>query len=303
MKIVFFGTPDFAIPFFKSLTSDPEIEIQAVITQPDKPVGRKKVLTKPPIKIVAEEYDFSVLQPESLRNNSHLLDLLKGLSPDFIVVVAYGMILPEEIIKIPKYSCINVHASLLPVYRGASPIQSALLNGDKETGISIMKINKKLDTGEIYLLRKVEIHPEDTSIILSKRLSEIGAILLPSALKDIKDGVLSPLPQDETKAVYSKKISRKDALIDPEKETAKSIINKFRAFQPWPGINMIFKGKRLKILKMNLTEKHELKPGKLDTQDNHLLLGTKKGTLDLVEVQLEGKNPLSANEFINGFLK
>lgn len=300
MKIIFCGTPEFAVPFLVSLIYDKEIQLQAVVTQPDKPVGRKRVLTSPPVKVTAKQYNLPVLQPEKI--NEDFLELIKNMKPDFIVVIAYGMILPQEMIEIPKYDCINVHASLLPRYRGASPIQTSLLNGDKETGITIMQISKELDKGDIYMLRKVAIDTTDTTEILSKRLSEIGAIILPSALKDIRDEVLSPFKQNEEDASYCKKISKKDAQIDPVKESAEQIINKLRAFTPWPGIFIEFKAKHLKILNAQLS-KEAVTPGKLKEVDGNLILGTKKNSIKLFQVQVEGKNPVTAKEFINGFLK
>lgn len=300
MKVIFCGTPEFAVPFLISLMHDNEIEVQAVVTQPDKPVGREQILTPPPIKETAQQYNLPVLQPEAI--NEDFLELIKKMKPDFIVVIAYGMILPKEMINIPKYDCINVHASLLPKYRGASPIQTALLNGDKETGVTIMQIDEELDKGGIYLLRKVAIDSTDTSEILSKRLAEIGAIILPSVLKDIADEVLTPLPQNEDDANYCKKISKKDAHIDPKKESADQILNKLRAFTPWPGIYMDFKGKRLKILNAK-DSKEKAKAGEFKDVDGRLILGTNKDSIELFKVQMEGKNPVLAKEFINGFLK
>ncbi len=300
MKVIFCGTPDFAVPFLISLIHDKDIEVQAVVTQPDKPVGRKQILTPPPVKQTAIEYDLPVLQPDSI--NEDFLELIKKMEPDFIIVIAYGIILPQEMIDIPKCDCINVHASLLPKYRGAAPVQTSLLNGDKETGITIMKINEKLDKGDIYMLRKVAIDEADTTEILSKRLSEIGAIILPSALKDIEDHVLSPIEQNEDDASYCKKISKNDARIDPEKENAEEILNKLRAFTKWPGIYMDFQNKRLKILHAKAS-KEKVDPGQLKDIDGNLILGTKKESIKLFKVQMEGKKPVAAKDFINGFLK
>ncbi|MFC1655347.1 methionyl-tRNA formyltransferase [Patescibacteria group bacterium] len=300
MKVIFCGTPDFAVPFLISLIYDKDIEVEAVVTQPDKPVGRKQILTPPAVKEIAIENNLPVLQPDSI--NDDFLELIRNIEPDFIVVIAYGVILPQEMIDIPKRDCINVHASLLPKYRGASPIQTSLLNGDKETGLTIMQIDKELDKGGIYMLRKVAIDSTDTTEILSKRLSEIGAIILPSALKDIEEEVLSPLKQDENDASYCKKISKKDAQIDPEKDDAEKILNKLRAFTPWPGIYMDFQEKRLKVLHAKASEE-KANPGELKGIDGSLILGTKKDSIELFKVQMEGKNPVSAKEFINGFLK
>lgn len=303
MKIVFFGTPEFAVPFLNHLEVDNRFEIEAAVTQPDKPVGRKKEITAPPVKQFAQKMGVPVLQPEKIKNNPDFIKLLKGLKADFFVVVAYGAILPNEILEIPKYDCINVHASLLPKYRGASPIQSALLNGDKETGVSFMSLNEELDTGDVYLLKKIEIEEKDTQETLSKKLADIGATLLPSVLRDIEDHVLTPLPQNEDMATYCTKISKEDAQVDPKKDSAQTIINKLRAFTPWPGIFMIYKGKRLKILEAEKYKTEEkIDPGTFKAEKETLLLGTENGILNIKKLQPEGKNPITAQDFINGFL-
>lgn len=303
MKVIFFGTPEFAVPFLNHLEVDNRIEVEAVVTQPDKPVGRKKEITPPPVKVFAQKMDIPVMQPEEVKNNTEFIELIKGLEPDFIIVVAYGAILPKEILDIPKYDCINVHTSLLPMYRGASPIQSALLNGDKEIGVSYMSLNEKLDTGDIYLLKKVEIDEKDTQETLFKRLSDIGATLLPSVLIDIEDGVLTPIPQNEDNATYCTKITKEDALFDPKKDNADLIINKIRAFTPWPGIYMMYKDKRLKLLEIEKYNGNEkVSKGEFVSKDGLLLLGTNDGILNVKKLQPEGKNPMSATDFINGFL-
>jgi len=304
MKIVFFGTPEFAVPFLDALFNDKEIDILAVVTQPDREAGRKKTLTPPPVKIKAQDLGLTVLQPLKLKNNDELINLLKGLKADFFVIIAYGKIFPNEILDIAKYGSVNVHGSLLPKYRGASPIQSALLNGDKETGLSIIKISEELDAGNIYLLKKETINEDDTYETLARRLSEIGAILLPSALKDIKNKVLTPIEQNESRATKCEKFTKSDALIDPKTEEAEKIYNKLKAFTPWPGIYMVFKGKRLKIVKAApLKEQSTVNAGEFKEINKELILGTKKGDLKITEIQPEGKKVMQPNEFINGFLR
>lgn len=303
MNVIFFGTPAFSVPFVKHLAVNDEIDLVAVVTQPDKPIGRKQVVTPTPVKKIAMEMGIPVLQPETIKDNKDFLNLIRKLKPDFIVVVAYGMLLPKELLSIPAYDCINVHASLLPYYRGASPIQSSLLSGDTETGLSFMSMDKKLDAGDLYLLKKVAINSDDTQETLSKRLSDLGATLLPSVLRDIHDEVLTPLPQNEDKATYCSKIEKNDALINPIVMKADEILNKLRAFTPWPGIYMVYKGKRLKILKARLaSESIQIKPGTFSTKEKKLLLGTKKGALELIKLQPEGKKAISSQDFINGFL-
>lgn len=305
MKILFFGTPEFSIPFLKTLANDDDIEVLAAVTQPDKPVGRKKIITAPPVKLFAQnELGISVLQPESIKNNEEFIDLIRGMNPDFIVTVAYGMIFPEELLELPKYGCVNVHTSLLPKYRGASPIQSALLNGDTETGISIMEMGEEMDTGGIYIIRKIVIDAEDNIISLSIKLSEIGATMIPITLKDIADRVLTPITQDESQATYCKKIKKEDALIDPSNETSEEILNKFKAFLSWPQIHMMYEEKKIKLLEIEkFTGDHKISAGQFAAHEENLLLGTKDGILKINQLQPEGKTHMGAKDFMNGFLQ
>jgi methionyl-tRNA formyltransferase len=306
MKIVFFGTPEFAVPFLKTLFNDKEIEILAVVTQNDKKSGRKQTVTPPPVKIKSLELYLPVFQPETLKNNTLFYELLKNLKPDFFVVIAYGKIFPKEYLDIPKYGAINVHASLLPKYRGASPIQSALLHGDKETGLSFIKIDEKLDCGDIFLLKKEIIEESDNYLTLSQKLSNVGSFILPTILKDIKNKVLTPIPQDESKASFCEKITKKNALIDAQNETAENILNKFKAYYLWPGIFMNFNNKRLRLIDLEMNKNNiqaDIKPGELKAVKKNLYLGTKDGLLLINELQPEGKNVLKAVEFINGFLQ
>lgn len=301
MKIIFFGTPDFAVPYLKLLLEDKAYQIITIVTQPDKPVGRKQILTSPPVKVFALKNNLKVLQPKKI--DTEFIQTIKDLKPDFNIVIAYGEIMPEELLNSAKTDSINVHGSLLPNYRGASPIQSAILNGDKETGITIMSMNKKMDAGGIYLVKKIPIEDSDTSETLSRKLADTGAVILSLALKDIKDGLLTPIDQVETNATYCSKITKEDAQIYPEKNTARQIFNKFRAFINWPGIFMIYKGKRLKLNDIELYfEDYKIISGKIENKDGVLLLGTKKGLIKLNKVQAEGKQEISAKEFINGFL-
>jgi methionyl-tRNA formyltransferase len=304
MKIVFFGSPDFSVPFLNSLINDPEFEIQAVITQPDKPVGRKKELKAPPVKLAAIENDLSVLQPPTLKNNQEFLNLLQKLEPDFFVVIAYGKLLPEEYLEIPAFGAINVHASMLPKYRGASPIQSAILNDEDYTGLSIMHVTEELDKGDLYYVRKIPVEPEETADKLSEKISEVGSVILPMCLKDILDRILTPIPQADADATYCTKIERKDAKINPEKETAREIYNKYRAFFPWPGLYFNWNDKRIKVLKAKFAKNApKVSPGDLKPDNGRLYMGGKEGMIELLILQVEGKKPMNAKDFINGFLR
>ncbi|MBN1494216.1 methionyl-tRNA formyltransferase [Candidatus Peregrinibacteria bacterium] len=304
MKTVFFGTPDFAVPFLKTLHGDKDIEILAVVCQPDKKIGRKQILTQSPVKTEAAKLNLTVLQPQKLKNNPDFFNLIKALKADFFVVVAYGKIIPTEYLDIPKYGAVNVHGSLLPRYRGASPIQTALLNGDKETGISFMKISKELDTGDVYLLKREAINKEDNFTTLSAKLAKTGAVMLPSVLKDIQNHVLEPIPQNDSKATYCKKISKKDSLLDAQNESSENILNKLRAYTPWPGIYINFNNKKIKIINAEITnDKVDVNPGNLKAVNKNLYLGTKNGALIIYTIQPEGKKVLAAQDFINGFLR
>jgi methionyl-tRNA formyltransferase len=299
MKVIFFGTPEISIPFLKMLIEDNNIKVVAAVTMPDKPVGRKREVTKTPVKIIAEENEIEVLQPEQIDDD--FAGILKKYNADFNVVISYGQILPTSVLSVPKYGSLNVHFSLLPKYRGASPVQTALLNGDKETGISIIKMSEKLDQGDIYIIKKVEIDENETSEALLKRLAELGAIMIPSALRDIADDILTPIPQNNENASYCHKITKKDAEIDPNNGTAEEIYNKYRAFQPWPGIFMIYKEKRFKLINIEKTNKPAI-AGELIASDSELILGTVNGSLKINLIQPEGKKPMTDKDFINGFL-
>ncbi len=296
MKIVFFGTPEFAAETLESLVQTPEINILAVVSQPDKPVGRKKTLTAPPVKVTAERFNLPVIQP---KNKRELAEKVKNLKADFFVVIAFGMIFPPEVLKIPKFGAINVHASLLPKYRGASPIQESLLHGDKETGISIMQMDDQLDHGPVYLLKKMPIEETDNLETLTKKLSKLSADITPLALQDIKQGFLSaPIPQNHEKATFCTKIEKEDGLIDWNC-SAEEIKNLIRAYNPWPSAYTLIDGKKLKILSAE-TDSITTKPEKYEIENGHLKIGTSKGRIIPKTVQLEGKNQTDIKSFLNG---
>lgn len=298
MKIVFFGTPQIAVKSLISLYADPNIEIVAVVTQSDKVVGRKKVLTEPPVKKVAKDLNLTVLQPKN--SNQLYSELEKVGDVDFFVVLAYGMIFPQKVLDLPKFGSINIHMSLLPRYRGASPIQSSFLNGDKETGVSVIKMNLEMDKGGICFLKRVLISDDDNQQTLSEKLSGVSASIIPSILVDIKAGLFSPIPQDESKATYCKKITKKDGLVDLEK-SAVEIKNMMRAYTPWPGVFIEIKGKNLKIIDMDIDENQSLRAGAFKVEDRRLKIGTKKGVLLPKVVQLQGKKEMEITDFLNGY--
>jgi methionyl-tRNA formyltransferase len=307
INVIFMGTPWFACAPLEALCQDKRFTVQAVITQEDKKIGRKQIETPTPVKKVAISHNLPVLQPSKLKGNTDFQKILKDLKPDFIVVAAYGKILDKETLKIPKISCVNIHTSLLPKYRGASPIQQALLNGDRETGIAIMQMSEKMDEGDIYCMQRVPIAEEDTAELLSQRLSLISASMLPDILEDISKGLLSPLKQDSSKATYCTKITTLDGQIDLKKMTSVQISGMIKAYSPSPGCFLIQKNKKIKILsgfaEDTSSEAQQIKPGEIQIGKNEktLLLGTKHGIFMPLDLQLEGKKPTTVESFLNGY--
>lgn len=302
MKLVFFGTPQFAVPSLEILSKCPEIEIAAVVTQSDKPVGRKKTIIPSPVKQKAVQLGLKILQP---KNKKELIDSLKNIEADIFLIIAYGMILPKEVLKMPKISAINVHPSLLPRFRGASPIQETLLNGDKETGISIIQMTETVDEGPVYFVKRVQIDPNDNLQSLTKKLAEISSQILPLVLEDIEKKILTPLPQNNKKTTYCKKINKTDGKIDWNK-SAEEISNMIKAFTPWPSVYTEFKGKNLKILEAEIENRTtEKAPGTFflerTAKGKILKIAAKKGTIIPKKVQLEGKKEMDAQTFVNGY--
>ena len=297
MKIIFFGTPEFAVPSLKMLVHTKGIEIVSVVTQPDKAIGRKQVITPPPVKKTALELGIEVIQPKT---SKRLLESLKNVQVDFFVVIAYGMIIPEELLKTPRYGCVNVHASLLPKYRGASPIHESLLNGDKETGISIIKLDKELDHGDIFFIKRIKIEEKDTFPFLNNKLSETSSFILPLVLNDIMTGKLPPIPQNHKNATFCRKIEKDEGKINWTEKTAENIKNMIRAYTPWPSVYTTINNKTIKILEADTAEEN-ITPGKFLVENNTVKIGTKKGCLIPKVIQVEGKKPMDIKSFLNGY--
>lgn len=301
IKTVFMGTPDFALPSLQSLIEDPDFEIAAVVTQEDKKIGRKQELSVPPVKQLALKHNIPVFQPGKIKGNGEFLELIRDLKPDILVVAAYGQILPQELLETAKYGAVNVHASLLPKYRGASPIEAALLNGDRETGITIMKMAKRLDAGDILDIAKLPIDQKDDGETLTTKLSLLGGKILPYVLKDLVEGEIRPIPQDHSRATFCHKIKKEDGLIDLETLTARQVLNHLRAYTPWPSIYIIVEGKRLKLLEMDIEEKLDLPAGTArEISKNTIAIGTRQGVIIPHKVQLEGKKIMTIQEFLVG---
>lgn len=298
--VIFLGTPEFSCNFLEKLTTHSDFEVIGVITQEDKPTGRKKIITPPPVKITAERLGIKVFQPHRLNKDSDLLNTLKKLSPDFFVVVAYGQIISKEVLEIPKIAPINVHGSILPDYRGASPIQQSLRSGDTQTGLSIMKMDEGMDTGPVYKVIPIEIAPDDTDATLRKKMSSLGAPLLPDILLNIKKGNLTATEQDSSKATYCGKIEKADGLIDPLNMTSQEIFNKWRAFVIWPGIYMYLHDKKIQLFDIIPVNAPTITPGKFFITKNQIFMGCKHGTIEIKTLQLEGKSQQSADSFLSG---
>jgi len=287
-SIVFCGTPDFAVPSLAALLSDPAFSVKLVITQPDKPVGRKQIMTPPPVKLLAEQHNIPVLQPNNI-NEQAASNKLQATSCDYLVVVAYGQILSKEILALPKIAPVNLHPSLLPRWRGASPIHHALLAGDRETGITIQQMAEALDAGPILAQERLPLNPTETYEHLRQLLAERGAALLLKTLK----APLHPVPQDAKNVTLCAKLTRKDGEADPSRMSAGEMDRLVRALTPWPGVTCPINGETVKILKTSLSEVSESIP----------LPCAKNTTLFVAELQSPGKKPMSGAAWMRGHNK
>ncbi len=298
LKIVFMGTPEFAIPSLEMLLNE-NYNVCAVFTKPDKPQGRKKIITPPPVKVFAKEHNIEVFQPEKLKTEE-TIKIFEKLNPNLIVVVAYGKILPSNIINLPKYGCINVHGSLLPKYRGAAPIQWSIINGDATAGITTMFMDEGLDTGDILLQDKIFINGDETSGELKERLSIIGGNLLIKTIKKLESGDLQRIEQNDAEATLSPPLDKITGDIDWQK-TAQKIHNLIRGANPWPIAHTLLRGKNFKIYKSKISNKYASIPGKI-VSTNPLIVGCGQHTsIELLEVQIEGKKRMTAENFSRGY--
>ena len=301
MKVVFCGTPKFAVPSLERLAAD-GFNVDLVVTQPDRPQGRGMEMAAPPVKQAATKLGLSVIQPEKIRNNQEFESRLRTIAPDAIVVVGYGRIIPPWMLALPRLGNINVHASLLPKYRGAAPIQWAIASGETVTGVTTMLLNEGLDTGDILLQEETQIGREDTAVTLAPRLAEIGAALLVKTLRGLEGGSVRPVPQDHSGATLAPLLKKEDGLVDFGR-TAAEIQNRLRGFQPWPGVYTSFRGRNLKIISAAPVEGlPQLSRATLRVGGDRLFAGCGRGTvLELLQLQPEGKKVMSAREFISGY--
>jgi methionyl-tRNA formyltransferase len=308
MRIVFIGTGEIGVPTLRMLREWREHQLVGIVTQPDKPVGRDQKLTPPPIKAASQqlsvayaasedELELPASQPPRIKARE-AIEAIRLLNPDVIVVMAYGQILPREVLEIPKIACLNLHASILPRWRGAAPIQAAIAAGDRETGVTVMYMDEGLDTGDILLAKKIEIAPTETSGSLHDRLAEIAPGSLREAISLLVKGDAPRTAQESQLATYAPKLEREHGRIDWAKP-AEVIERKIRAFNPWPGAFMEFDNRKLKIFRATIVDRSG-NPGEILAGEKAFVIAAGKDALSLDEVQLEGKRRMSVAEFLRG---
>jgi methionyl-tRNA formyltransferase len=304
LRLIFMGTPEFALPSLRKLVAS-DWEISLVVTQPDKPRGRGRKPTSPPVRLEAEKLGIRVIQPASLKDEDFVL-FLKEQRADLIVVVAYGRILPPQVFRLPPFGTVNLHPSLLPKYRGAAPINWAIINGEKETGVTTILMDKGVDSGDILLSRRIEIGDEETAMELEPRLAEKGAELLLSTIEGLFNGTISFKPQDHSQATFAPMLKKGDGLIDWELP-AKAIADRIRGFLPWPSAYSFFRGRLVKFLKgmvLPICESvPEKAPGEILIADGkRLIVVAGKGEgVEILRLKPEGKKEMDGSSFINGY--
>ncbi|HXA09539.1 MAG TPA: methionyl-tRNA formyltransferase [Chthoniobacterales bacterium] len=305
MQIVFIGTGEIGVPTLRALRHTPRHQLIGVVTQPDKPVGRDQHFQASPIKAELARSSVPVFQPARIRNDDAVAQI-RWLKPDVVVVMAYGQILPKSVLEIPRIACLNLHASLLPLHRGAAPIQAAIVAGDTGTGITVIYMDEGLDTGDIFLQAKLAISPTETGGSLHERLAQLAPDALLAALEQLANHDAPRAPQDSSRATYAPKLTREHGKIDWS-EPAEMIERKIRAFDPWPGtftllVDAAGKPRHLKIFRAAVVPQGGSEPGSITTpNDAEILVATSRDALRLDEVQLEGKRRMSAAEFLRGF--
>src|SRR5580704_12805405 len=296
LSLVFCGTPGFAVPTLQALVHAGH-PVRLVVTQPDKPRGRGLALAPSPVKQSALALHLPVIQPESIKNNDEFRAQLTALQPEAIIVVGYGRIIPQWMIDLPRLGNINLHASLLPNYRGAAPIQWAIARGETATGVTTMRIDAGLDTGDILLQRDIPIKPTDSAETLGSELAVIGANLIVDTLRGLQAGTISPRPQDHEKSTLAPILKKEDGRID-FRLSAQEICNRLHGFQPWPGAFTTFRSKNLHVCDAAVAH-HSIPRGELRVDGDHLFVGCEASALELLEVQLEAKKHMATRDFIH----
>ncbi len=302
LKIVFAGTPEFAVPFVQHLFEDVNFEVVGILTAPDRPVGRKQVLTAPAVKMWAQQHNIPVLQPEKLRGNTETLEQLQSFQADFLVVVAYGKILPQEILSSATIGATNVHPSLLPKHRGASPIQSAILEGDTETGVTIMQMDAELDHGPILAQQTIALNGTETAETLRIQSERVGSPLLVDTLKKLAHGEITPKEQDHNQATFCRTLTKEEARIDWA-QSAQIISQKIRGYYPWPTAWTMLGDKRVKIFPpIQIINTKNGEPGSIRAIDEKVYITCGDGSLELSEIQIEGGSRMPAIEVVRGII-
>jgi methionyl-tRNA formyltransferase len=301
MTLIFCGTPRFAVPTLEKLVEAGH-SVPLVVTQPDRPRGRGMDLAISPVKESALRLGIPIVQPDKIKNNEEFRQRLAALHPDAIIVVGYGRIIPQWMIDLPRLGNLNLHASLLPKYRGAAPIQWAIAQGESITGVTTMRIDAGLDTGDILMQQELPIAPEDTAETLAPKLASIGADLMVETLRALESGEILPTPQDNSKATLAPILTKEDGRIDFQR-TATEIFNRLRGFQPWPGAHTLFRGRNLQIHRAHpLDQSIELTPAAIKSDSTGLIAACGEGTaLEIIDLQPEGKRRMSARDFVNGY--
>ena len=301
--LVFCGTPKFAVPALQAILDAHDFKVRLVVTQPDRPRGRGLELVPSAIKELALDRGLPLVQPEKIKNNAEFRAQLEAIRPQAILVVAYGRIVPQWMLDLPPLGNINLHASLLPKYRGAAPIQWAIASGEQITGVTTMRIDAGLDTGDILLQKELEIGAEDTAETVAHRLAELGAPLMVETLRALRENRIQPRPQDDAQATLAPILTKEDGRID-WRRTASQIHNRLRGFQPWPGAFTSFRGKNLNVWEARLVHgsSSHTAPGEVAVLGERLLAGCGLGSqLELITVQPEGKKRMSAADFVRGY--
>jgi methionyl-tRNA formyltransferase len=304
MRIVFCGTPEFAVPALRALLANPEFAVEAVVTQPDRPRGRGQRVSASPVKEVAAQAGVRIYQPASMKSDE-ARDFVAEIKPDAVVIIAYGQIIPRRLLEIPRLGWMNLHGSLLPKYRGAAPIAWAIINGERKTGLTTMRLDPGLDTGPILIKREIEIGSDETAPELTKRMADLGAPLVAESLIKLERGEITPIPQDATQASYAPILTKEHGRIDWSL-TAGEIYNRIRGLAPWPGAFTTFRGQLCQIwgrpstsaVASDATAAHE--PGTLFVSDAIEVICGQGTRLQLEAVQLEGRKRIRAREFVNG---
>lgn len=300
LKTVFFGTPDFAVATLELLAHHPLIEVVTVVSMPDRPAGRGQDLKSPEVIQYAREQKFKLVQTENINKETAILSLWENEGVDLMIVLAFAQFLGDRILKLPKVGCFNIHTSLLPKYRGAAPIQYALWNGDTSTGVSIQKMVKKMDAGDIVHSHPVAIARFETGGLLTTRLKMQAALACNDFIENLLAGTIKPEPQDEAQVSFAPTLKKEDGFLDFGKQTSGQLINRLRAMDPWPGTYCFVDGKRLKILQLEKTTA-PVKCGEIKNHMNTLVVGCLDGVLRLSRIQLEGKKVSTDTELLNGW--